>query len=160
MPHRAGLLASVLVAIVLGSCGDSEESKGTAEIRGDADPADVEVIDAWSSALREGEVDEAADFFALPSVAENGLTLAHIETHEDAELFNRSLPCGAVLVRAMSEGDSTIATFRLTERPGPGSCGDGTGARAKTRFLIEDDLILEWRRVPTGNPGPAPGEIT
>jgi hypothetical protein len=158
MQHLARLLVLLLAAFALTSCGDDGESS-TTDVRGDADAGDVEVIDAWSTALREGEVEEAADYFALPSVAQNGPTVA-LQTREDVELFNRSLPCGAKLIRATSEGDSTIATFRLTERPGPGTCGDGTGALARTEFLIEDELILEWRRVPIGGPGPAPGEIT
>jgi hypothetical protein len=162
MPQAARLPALIAAgALALAACGDSEGEGGggSSEVRGDADPADVEVIDAWSSALREGEVEEAAGYFALPSVAENGPTLAEIDSREDAEVFNRSLPCGAVLVRATDEGEFTIATFRLTERPGPGSCGDGTGALARTEFLIEDDLIVEWRRVPI-DPAPVPGEIT
>ena len=44
----------------------------------------------------------------------------------------------------------SLATFRLTERPGPGSCGTGTGATAQTAFLIEDGEIVEWRRVGLG----------
>jgi hypothetical protein len=160
MPHAAGLLAAVLAALVFAACGGSDDDPGGAEgVRGDADPGDVEVIDAWSSALREGNVEEAAGYFALPSVAENGPTLARIDSREDAELFNRSLPCGAELVRATGEGDFTIATFRLTERPGPGTCGEGTGARARTEFLIEGDLIVEWRRVPIAGPAPAPGDL-
>jgi hypothetical protein len=160
MPHAADLLAAVLAALVFAACGGSnDDSEGAEGIRGDADPSDVEVIDAWSSALREGNVEEAAGYFALPSVAENGPTLARIDSREDAELFNRSLPCGAELVRATGEGDFTIATFRLTERPGPGTCGEGTGALARTEFLIEEDLIVEWRRVPIEDSAPAPGDL-
>ena len=42
---------------------------------------------------------------------------------------------------------SSVATFRLTERPGPGVCGQGTGETAQTAFVIEDGEIVEWRRV-------------
>ena len=40
-----------------------------------------------------------------------------------------------------------IATFELTERPGPGECGTGVGVLVRTAFRIEDGLIVEWRRV-------------
>ena len=30
----------------------------------------------------------------------------------------------------------TIATFKLTERPGPGECGNGVGETAKTAFVV------------------------
>lgn len=38
---------------------------------------------------------------------------------EDAIAFNEALPCGAELIDTESEGRLTIATFELTERPGP-----------------------------------------
>ena len=51
----------------------STPSQGAApKVAGDADPADVRVIDAWVTALRHGDVDAAAGYFAIPSVAENG----------------------------------------------------------------------------------------
>jgi hypothetical protein len=160
MARLATLMVTTL--LVLAGCGGSEsggEGRGDAsEVRGDADPDDVEVIDDWSSALRKGDVDAASEYFALPSIAENGSALLRIDTRDDAELFNRSLPCGAELIRASSEGELTLATFRLTERPGPGACGAGTGGLAKTSFLIEDGLIVEWRRVGIGSP-PATGEV-
>ena len=83
------------------------------------------MIDGWVTALRHGDANAAAGFFAIPSVAENGPVLLRIRSTEDAVQFNESLPCGARLVRADSAGDFTTATFRLTERPGRGSCGPG-----------------------------------
>jgi limonene-1,2-epoxide hydrolase len=123
------------------------------KIAGDADPGDVRVIDAWVTALRRGDVDAAARYFAIPSVAENGPLLLHIESLDDARRFNESLPCGALLVRAETQGQFTTATFRLTERPGPGICGPGTGGAAKTSFVIRDGKIVQWRRVGTGGGG-------
>ena len=130
---------------------------GGGEVTGDADPEDVRVIEAWSDALREGDVDAAAGYFATPSVAENG-PLLRIRNRRDARLFNRSLPCGATLLRAESEGDFTTATFELSERPGPGTCGPGAGGEAQTAFVIEDGKITEWRRVALGGDEPVPGE--
>lgn len=164
----------LLVALVLAlatpvGCGDGEGSEtgdardgGSAareEIAGDADPAAVEVISSWSDALRRGDIDAAAALFAIPSVAENGPILVRIDSEEKARLFNESLPCGARVIRAETAGEFTTATFRLTERPGPGSCGAGTGQTAKTAFVIRDGEIVEWRRVEGGGPA-APGTIT
>jgi hypothetical protein len=162
------LVALVLLLSAPAGCGDGEGSEpneprddapATQDVAGDADSADVEVISAWSEALRHGDIDTAAEKFAIPSVAENGQFLVRIESEADARVFNESLPCGGRLIKAEGEGDFTTATFRLTERPGPGSCGDGTGETAQTAFVIRDGLIVEWRRVGLGQPD-APGRVT
>jgi hypothetical protein len=128
---------------------------------GSADPGDVAVIDGWVTALRQGDVDAAAEYFAIPSVAENGPVLVRIRSLDDARQFNESLPCGARLIRADTAGEFTTATFRLTERPGPGSCGPGTGGIAKTSFVIRDGEIVQWRRVGADAGGaPAPSNPT
>ena len=153
----ATVVGAVLIGLYLLSSpvGDSDDAT-TAAIPGGADPAAVAVIDDWARTLNEGDVEGAAEFFALPSVVQNGPTL-RIETIEDARLFNSSLPCGATLEEAVDEGEFTIATFELTERPGPGTCGSGTGAEARTAFKISNGKIVEWRRVATeGGDGDAP----
>lgn len=167
LPARLPSLAALaLTALALGlaACGGDDEPsapggpEATAEldgaeqsaVAGDADPEAVEVIEGWSEALAAGDLDAAAAFFALPSVAENGPTSIQIRELADARLFNGTLPCGAVLVRAETEGDFTTATFRLTERPGPGVCGPGVDGMAQTAFVIEDGKIAEWRRVAAG----------
>jgi hypothetical protein len=158
----AVLAALAAASISLSAClGDSDEAHSPAraqEIAGDADPEDVEVIREWSDALRGGDVDAAAEYFAIPSVAVNGLGF-RIRSRDDARAFNQALPCGARLIRAEAEGELTTATFRLTERPGPGECGDGVDQTAKTAFRIRDGEILEWRRVGEADPA-VPGQIT
>jgi hypothetical protein len=157
---------ALVLAVALASCGTdgevtvtaSPETETSSEVAGDADQAEVDVIDAWARALAAGDVDGAARFFAIPSVAQNVL-LFPIENFDDARRFNASLPCGAELVRAEHEGDFTVATFVLKERPGPGTCGDGTGETAMTAFVIEDGRIVEWRRVDDDGP-PAPSRAT
>jgi len=165
------LVVAFFLALIGAGCGQDEGSETAAEERealaervapsaeeatipegadvGDADPEAVQVIAAWSQALSSGDIEAAAAFFKLPSVAENGFRLT-IDTDADAATFNRSLPCGAELTAAESIDDYTLATFELTERPGAGSCGSGTGATGSTAFVIEDGLITEWRRI--GNP--------
>jgi hypothetical protein len=150
------VLAVVLlgIAMALVACGGDDDAAPDdtpeIEISGDAHPADVEVIAGWTEALAGGDVEAAAAYFATPSVAENGI-LYEIEDEDDALRFNASLPCGAELIGAETQGEFTTATFRLKERPGPGVCGDGVGGTAQTAFVIEGSKIVEWRRV--GLPG-------
>jgi hypothetical protein len=159
----AALLLALLAVSSLAACGVDGEVTVSApseptDVASDADQADVDVIDDWARALAAGDVNGAARFFAIPSVAQNVL-LFPIENFDDARRFNASLPCGAELVRAEREGDFTVATFVLKERPGPGTCGDGTGETATTAFVIENGRIVEWRRVDDDRP-PAPSRST
>jgi hypothetical protein len=105
------------------------------------------VIRDWADTLRRGDVRGAAELFALPSIVSNGTPPVTLHTRADARLFNASLPCGARLIRTSSSGRFTTATFRLTERPGPGSCAGGVGLTARTTFVIRAGKISEWRRV-------------
>jgi hypothetical protein len=144
LKSRAVALAMVPLLLALAACGGGDStstSTATTSVSGDANPADVQVIDGWVTALRHGDVKAAAGYFAIPSVAENGPVLLRIRSTEEAVRFNESLPCGARLVRADTAGDFTTATFRLTERPGRGLCGPGTGTVAKTSFVIRDGKI-------------------
>jgi hypothetical protein len=149
-----------LAALATAGCGEKQEPEigevtttsadDARTIPGGADAGDARVIDQWAQTLSRGDVDGAAGYFAIPSVAENGPQLLRITELADARLFNESLPCGARLTRAEDEGDFTVATFRLTERPGPGTCGQGVGHSAQTAFVIADGKIKEWRRVAIG----------
>lgn len=155
--RRGAFLAATLICVpALAACRGDSGGGEAALVPGGADPGDVEVIDAWSSELRRGHVGAAARYFALPSLAQNGDSV-RIRDLDDARGFNASLPCGAVLKRAESEDGVTTATFRLTERPGPGSCGQGTGGTAYAAFVIEDGEIVRWRRVVPAAPEPTPG---
>lgn len=139
--------AVALAVITLVACGGGDDPD-VSSVSGDADPAKVEVIARWAQALSDGDVEEAAGYFELPSVVQNGTPPLRVRTREDAVAFNEALPCGAELTEAETKGRFTVATFELTERPGEGECGPGTGESASTAFVIEDSLIVEWRRVP------------
>jgi hypothetical protein len=153
------LLPALLAALVLalsgcgGSAGpevDEADSDKTeeAEIPGGANQEEARVIDEWSTALREGDVEAAAEHWRIPSFAQNGPPGFQLTSREDVIAFNESLPCGAELIEAESRGEYTIATFELTERPGPGECGDGVGSTAKTAFGISEEGEIErWIRV-------------
>jgi hypothetical protein len=118
--------------------------------------ADVAVIRGWADALRSGRVDRAAGYFALPSFVSNGTSPIELTSRDDVRFFNRTLPCGAKLLQVEDTGAYLVARFRLTERPGPGRCGSGTGGEASTAFLIRDRRIVQWRRVVEPAPGGAP----
>ena len=154
MLRRLSLSAVITLCLILAACGESNDAASPTEadrsIPGGADEQDVAVIDEWATALASGDVEKAAGYFRIPSIAENGGVLLRIESRGQARLFNSSLPCGAELVRAESQGEFTTATFRLTERPGPGTCGAGSDGEAQTAFVIEDGQIVEWRRVGSG----------
>ena len=136
--------AVALVALV--GCGGDEP----------AAPAAEQVIRGWADTLRSGDVDGAAEFFALPSVVANGTPAVVLRTRAQARSFNAALPCGARLLRTTSSAGFTTAVFRLTERPGPGACGQGTGMTARTTFVIRDGKIREWRRVADTPSAPGP----
>jgi hypothetical protein len=146
---RSAALVVVAAAALLASCGGGDVNKPSLPAGHEA----VAVIEGWVDTLAKGDVEGAAGYFAVPSVVENGLPPVTLRSHADAVAFNRSLPCGAKLLRARPLGRFIAATFRLTERPG-GDCGSGSGQLARTAFVIRDGKIVQWRRLP--NP-PAPG---
>ncbi len=116
--------------------------------------ADVAVIRGWADALRHGRLERAVRYFAVPSVVSNGTSPIRLTSRADVRFFNRTLPCGAKVVRTEATGAFVVATFRLTERPGRGRCGSGVGGEASTAFLIRRRRIVQWRRVVE----PAPAE--
>jgi hypothetical protein len=144
---------------VLSGCGSSSKDTGSA-LPGNADADAVNVIRQWADELRAGDVSAASDRFSIPSVVQNGTPALTLTNRSQVEIFNQSLPCGAKLTAASRSGRFTIATFVLTERPGPGECGGGVGEAAKTAFVIHNGHITEWRRVvdsePTGPTSTAP----
>jgi hypothetical protein len=152
-----------VVALGLAACGSSPGPRPSPTPRSTASPvpgpgaaarapvtaAESAVIRGWSTSLRRGHVAAAARYFSLPALVANGSPLLRMETPAQARAFNRALPCGAKVVALERDaGHRVIATFRLTERPGAGHCGGGTGALARTTFLISKRHIVQWIRVP------------
>jgi hypothetical protein len=156
-----------LLALGLSACGGPSDSErfsmttpGTDEPivreiagsakprRGRPTPQEVSVIRGWADALRAGHVNEASRFFAIPTtVADGANPLRKLPDAGAVRQFNAGLPCGAKFVKAKRGKDSfVVATFRLTERPGRGSCGDGVDHLAATAFLIENRHIVQWLR--------------
>jgi hypothetical protein len=150
--NRRGIaLLAALALLPLASCGSSGSGNSTT-VAGNADADAVKVIQQWSDELRSGDIVAASDEFAIPSFVQNGTPLLELRSRAQVEAFNRSLPCGARLTGASRSGRFTVATFVLTERPGPGRCGGGVGEAAKTAFVIQAGHIREWRRVVDSEP--------
>ena len=141
-------------------CGGSSSSDKSNTVAGNANADAVQVIRSWADELRSGDISAASDRFSIPTVVQNGTAPLTLTTRQAIEVFNQSLPCGARLTAATDAGRYTVATFVLTERPGPGRCGSGVGDAAKTAFVIHNGHIVEWRRVvdsePTGPTSTAP----
>lgn len=112
------------------------------------------VIRGWAATLRQGHVARAARYFALPSVVSNGFDPVRISTRAQARAFNRILTCGAQVLRLERQVHHLVlTTFRLVDRPGPGSQPCSGGGTAQTAFRIEHGRITQWYRVPLRNGG-------
>src|SRR5919199_2250476 len=134
---RRGWVLPALALLALAGCGSSDrfdlktprpratptvEANGQLEAPGAATPTptpshgepvtrrEERVIRAWASALRHGHVAQAARAFALPVLVANGDDPHELHTRAQAKAFNRSLPCGAIVVRL----DRTVKPFVLT----------------------------------------------
>jgi hypothetical protein len=106
-----------------------------------------QVINAWLRALRHGDVERAARYFALPSKFQNSTPVLTVHTSKERIAVNLSLPCGAKARQMGGAGAYTIVTFVLTKRPGA-DCGTGVGGTARGAIRVERHLIKEWYRLP------------
>jgi hypothetical protein len=120
---------------------------------GPADGGATRTIRRWTNALRAGRIDRAAGLWGSPAKVQNGTPVITLRTSDDVLLFNDSLSCGAVLTSTGGARGYTIATFRLTERPG-GQCGSGVGQLARTAIRVRDGRIVAWYRLPETAPAP------
>jgi hypothetical protein len=145
--RRALVLAAALAA--LAGCGGGDGGKKAAD-----GPA---VIKAWADAVRSGRFTTANELFALPAVIANGDPKTTVTKRSEVDEFNRSLPCGAILLETVkSAGDHIVATFRLTDGAEGRDCGVGTGNKARVTFRIAEGHIVEWLRE---GEAPPPGSI-
>ena|SRR6188472_1507339 len=111
------------------------------------------LIAGWANALREGNAERAARYFALPAIVAQSDTI-QLATHADALEFNEGLPCGARLLEVQHNGRYIVGTFRLTAKPGQ-TCLT-PGQRVRVAFVIQRRHFTEWRQVPD-RPGARPG---
>jgi ketosteroid isomerase-like protein len=111
------------------------------------------VLEGWAAALRRGDPDRAARYFAVPAIVAQSMTV-ELQTREQVRKFNDELPCGAKLLQVQHNGRYVVGTFRLTERVGH-TC-TAAGQLARVAFVIRAHHFTEWRQVPD-TPGASPG---
>jgi hypothetical protein len=111
------------------------------------------VLEGWAAALRRGDPDRAARYFAVPAIVAQSMTV-QLQTREQVRKFNDELPCGAKLLEVRHDGRYIVGTFRLTQRAGR-TCTTA-GERARVAFVIRAHHFTEWRQVPD-TPGASPG---
>jgi hypothetical protein len=102
------------------------------------------VIEGWARALRRGDAQAAARYFALPVVVSQG-TAARMTERSELVAFNAGLPCGVRLLRVRPTGRFVVATFRLTRRPD--NVCDTPGQTLRVAFVIRGGRFREWRRL-------------
>jgi predicted small lipoprotein YifL/ketosteroid isomerase-like protein len=111
------------------------------------------VLEGWAAALREGDPDRAARYFAVPAIVAQSMPV-ELQTREQVRKFNDELPCGAKLLEVQHDGRYVVGTFRLTERVGRACTTEGQLIRVA--FVIRARHFTEWRQVPD-RPGAPPG---
>jgi hypothetical protein len=157
--HRRLLVASVVGAFAAAGCAGPSVLPGHGS-KPSAFEQSVDVIKAWSTALRTGHVRAAAEYFQIPSVFVNGPQDSFVlHSFAAVELVNKLLPCGAEYISSTERGPYINALFKLTDRSGPGGgstgCASGTGTTARVNFIIHDGKITHWLRAPS-RPGDNP----
>ena len=125
-------LALPLVLVAVPGCG--------------GDPSPESVVRAWSEALNTGDNEAAADLFAPGAEVIQGDRRARLMTHDDAVLFNSSLPCSGRIVRIEEGENGVTATFVLGDRPE--SACDAPGVEARAFFRVEGGKITVWHQLP------------
>lgn len=111
------------------------------------------VLEGWAQAVRDGDPDRAAKYFAVPAIVAQSMTV-ELQTREQVRKFNDELPCGARLLEVQHDGRYVVGTFRLTERAGR-AC-TSAGQLVRVAFVIRARHFTEWRQVPD-RPGAPPG---
>ncbi len=170
---RAIVAAGIALAFVLGGCGKGSASQSDAGAKGAVRPATqgpgvatsaVTVIEGWADALRSGQQERAAAYWAHPSAMVNGpdasgrIAVIHIDSDRDALIADRTLSCGATLVHTTRSGPYVRAAFTLGIRTGPGADSSGCSGPASVDFLIRGGHIVRWLRAPTAYSAPPSGE--
>ena len=103
------------------------------------------VIAGWARALRRGDEQAAARYFALPALI-NQASPMRLRSRREARAFNAGLPCGARLTAVAPAGPYVVATFRLTRRPD--NVCDAPGDTIRVGLIIRAGRFREFRQVP------------
>jgi ketosteroid isomerase-like protein len=111
------------------------------------------VLAGWAAAVRRGDPDRAARYFAVPAIVAQSMTV-ELQTRDQVRRFNDRLPCGARLLEVQHDGRYVVGTFRLTERRG--RVCTAAGQLTRVAFVVRRRHFTEWRQVPD-RPGAPPG---
>jgi limonene-1,2-epoxide hydrolase len=131
-------------AAVLAGCGSGPARSPEAVAR------------AWSAALNRADDEAAARLFARSAEVVQDADFV-FRTHDDAVVWNASLPCGGAITRVVRQGrDQVLVVFRLKERPGH-RC-DAPGATAAAVFRVHDGKIVLWHQTRPPGEAPAPSD--
>jgi hypothetical protein len=144
-------VAIVCLAATLGACDSGSDDKRSAPDPKATAASHERTIRGWSRALNGERYKQAASFFIIGVIVDQGNEIQLI-THRQILDFNQSLPCKADVTRLVEEKDDTLAYFRLKRGPG-GPC-HGT---VRVRFTIHGGKFSQFRQLPgqsepPGNP--------
>ena len=139
--RSAGLAA--LTAAILAGCAGSDAPDDPAPVPRRS--ADEQLVRAWSAALARDDFRAAAALFARGALIQQTRTF-RLRTRRAALAFNLSLPCRGRVTRVEDEGDTSVAAFSLSPRPGvPAAACD---AVVRVRFRSRAGRFVEWRQLP------------
>lgn len=139
---RSAGLAALTAAIVAGCAGsDAPDDRAPIPRRS----ADERLVRAWAAALARDDFRAAAAMFAQGALIQQTRTF-RLRTRRAALAFNLSLPCRGRVTRVEDEGETSVAAFSLSPRPGvPAAACDGV---VRVRFRSRAGRFLEWRQLP------------
>jgi hypothetical protein len=139
--RRPAIMLLALAAGCGGSGGDDSQDPAPAPERS----ANERIVRAWSAALGRDDFRAAAALFARGALIQQSRTF-RLRTRRAALAFNLSLPCRGKVTRVRDEGESAVAAFSLSPRPGvpQEACDDVV----RVRFRSRDGKFVEWRQLP------------
>ena len=150
---RCRAVAMLALVLAVGGCGGSGED-GNDPAPAPRPSANERLVRAWSAALGRDDFRAAAALFARGALIEQTRTF-RLRTRRAALAFNLSLPCRGKVTRVRDDGDSAVAAFSLSPRPGVPQ--EACNAVVRVRFRSRDGKFVEWRqlagpRAPAGQP--------
>ena len=140
---RAVAAALIALALLAGCNDDQEQPQPQPRPQQGVHSPEGVMIRDWLRAVKVGDYDHAAEFFARGAIIDQGRPY-RLRNRAAARLFNATLPCHADLIALRDEGTKVLATFRLT--PGPGGPCRG---RVQVRYTIVGGKFTEWRQLDT-----------